>query len=144
MKPALRKIIDWAAILLLAVAIGYAGVSKALDPSEFQKAIDRYNLVPYPVTAAAALYLPWLEICLAAALLLPLAAARRASSVVVLGLMLVFTTAYVSTLARGLNIECGCFGKVSQGWPAWAILLRDGVLLAAAARTFWNARAPRN
>lgn len=133
-----HKILVWAALLLLAGAFGYAGVSKVLDPSEFQKSIDNYAVVPYPVAAAAALYLPYLEITLAVALLLPMPALRRPAALITLGLMGVFTLAYISTLARGLNIDCGCFGKASEGWPAWAILLRDAVLLLASGLVLYS------
>jgi hypothetical protein len=144
MSGKLAIIADWFCSLLLAAAFGYAGVTKALDPAAFQTSIDNYNLVPYGVAAAAALYLPWLEIAIALCLLTPRpAAARRAAALATLGLMLVFTAAYVSTLARGLDIDCGCFGKAGQGWPAWAILLRDAVLLAAAAYLTWRTRPPK-
>jgi uncharacterized membrane protein YphA (DoxX/SURF4 family) len=40
----------------------YAGVLKVLDPVQFAHDIDNYKILPWPISAALAFYLPWLEI----------------------------------------------------------------------------------
>jgi hypothetical protein len=47
------------------------------------------------------------------------------------GLMVIFFIGYVQAVARGVDISCGCFGKLSEGAPPWMIISRDVVFLAS-------------
>lgn len=125
----------------LAAVFVYAGAVKALDPAEFALAIDNYRLLPFPLSAALALYLPWMEIVCGLGLLRP--RLRQGALSLLLLLCLIFTTALTSALARGLDVTCGCFGGSAGGrLPLLASLVRS-VLLAAAAGLFllrWEKR----
>lgn len=117
-------------VLLLAAVGGifaYAGILKALDPATFASDIAHYHILPWPFAAMLALYLPWLEIVSAAALLIK--KFRAAALGLILGMTLIFLVALVSAAARGLDISCGCFGSGS-GHPLGAIV-RDLIILAA-------------
>ena len=87
-----------------------AGISKALNTGAFAAEISAYQLVPAPLVPPMALALPWLEIVLAAYLLLGLA--QRWAATAAGALLLVFIGAMAATLVRGLTLECGCFGNV--------------------------------
>jgi putative oxidoreductase len=56
---------------------------------------------------------------------------RRAAAVAIVLMMVVFTIAAFTALARGIDISCGCFGAESGRVDALTIV-RDLVLLAAA------------
>ena len=118
-----------AAWMLIAV-FGWAGVAKLADPAAFATAIDGYRLTPPFASAIMAVYLPWFEIALAAGLLTH--RLRSSAALLAAVLMLVFTIATGLALARGLDIECGCFGS-AHPTPLHLALIRDiGLFLAAA------------
>jgi uncharacterized membrane protein YphA (DoxX/SURF4 family) len=106
----------------------YAGGLKALDPAGFAIVIDKYRLLPYPVAAAIAVYLPWLEIVCGLGILWP--RTRRGALALLLGLCLVFSGAIASAWIRGLDISCGCFGADETGRFPLVFSLTRSVSLA--------------
>lgn len=120
-------------VLLLRVIVGgvfiYAGVLKAMDPALFAKDVDNYRLLPFAASAAAALYLPWLEIFAGAALAFGFL--YRGASLVIGGMLITFLIALCSAWARGLDITCGCFGHASNKSNYPLAVLLDAALFAA-------------
>jgi putative oxidoreductase len=118
--------------VLMQVALGvlfvFAGATKVLDPGAFAIEIQRYHLIPWIPGALASVYLPWLEIL--AGLLLLLRRFERGALLLITCLLLVFTFALASATFRGLNIDCGCFGKVFAATGTIIPLLRNMLLLA--------------
>jgi putative oxidoreductase len=116
--------------LCLGLLFVLAGAMKAWDPAEFAREIARYQLVPWSVAVLGAIYLPWLEML--AGMLLLFRRFERGALLIITVLLIVFSAALISAMVRGLNIDCGCFGRVftSTGtqWP----LIRNLVLLACA------------
>jgi hypothetical protein len=114
-----------------------AGLLKVGDPAAFQEDILAYRLTDNLIlTGMLALYLPWLEIFCGAALILAPLVRREVvqrfelpAAAILEALMLAFALGYLTTVLRGIDISCGCFGEVSEGWPRWLVLLRDAVLL---------------
>ena len=101
----------WLATLVRLVLAGvwaYAGVSKIADPAASVRAVRAYRLLPDVLERGIGYGLPFLELTLAVLLLVGLAV--RLSAVVSAALLLVFLVAIVAAAARGLRIECGCFG----------------------------------
>jgi uncharacterized membrane protein YphA (DoxX/SURF4 family) len=98
-------------MLVLRVAMGLLFVAaawpKLMDPAAFATAVTNYRMLPLPAERVLALVLPPLE--LLAGLALIVGVLDAGARVVVLALMLVFTTAIGTALARGLDISCGCF-----------------------------------
>jgi uncharacterized membrane protein YphA (DoxX/SURF4 family) len=96
--------------LVVGGAFVAAGVLKLADPAKFAVDVSHYRLVPYELLNLVAILLPWIEVttggCVLAGVWL------RAAALVITSLTAVFFVAIVSALARGLNIECGCFGTV--------------------------------
>lgn len=115
---------------LLAALFATAGALKLADPSAFATDIGHYRLVSHPVAAGVALWLPWFEITLALALVFP--GWRRPAAVLAAGLLLVFCGALVSVLWRGIDLQCGCFGRGNPTTPAWALARNAGLLVLAA------------
>ncbi len=137
MKPAVRTTLVWLARGALAGVFLYAAMPKIRDPAGFAKSIFNYQLLPDAAINPLALFLPWLELIAAVALL---AAPRlRRGAVWLLGGMLAFfIAAIVSAMARGLNIDCGCFSTTGEGSRAALPHLVLNFLLLAAAIWLWR------
>lgn len=88
-----------------------AAVTKIADPAAFAGQVHNFRLAPVALENLIAMTLPWVE--LVAGLSLVLGIRPRAGAVVALALMAVFTIGVGSAWARGLDFECGCFGKAS-------------------------------
>lgn len=120
----------WPALSIIVGAVFiYAGVLKAWDPFAFAKDIDHFRILSYPLGMRVAFYLPWLEILCGLALIV---GRLRSGAIAILGgLMVVFTIATIAAKARGIDLDCGCFGSVGKGLGFTAHLLIDFALLAA-------------
>jgi len=137
-----RDVIGTLARLGLAAVFLISGVLKAVDPDATYVAVRAYDVLPRAGVALVAGVLPWLEIALG--LLLLAGVATRAVAAVGAGLMLVFIAGVTQAWARGLSIDCGCFGgggAVAPDQTAYGReLLRDaGFLLMGA----WLVVRPR-
>jgi uncharacterized membrane protein YphA (DoxX/SURF4 family) len=119
-----------------------SGTLKALDPDTTYVAVRAYDVLPRAGVAVVAGVLPWLEIALGVALLVGVR--TRLVAALSAGLLLVFVAGVAQAWARGLSIDCGCFGgggAVAPGDTAYGReLLRDaGFLLLAG----WLLARPR-
>ena len=96
--------------LLVGAVFVYAGTIKLLDPLRFAADIANYEIVPWSVAIRLAFYLPWLEVLCGLALIFQ---RLFSGAMLVTGtLMLIFLGATISLKARGLDVNCGCFGSV--------------------------------
>ncbi len=86
-----------------------AGISKALDTRAFAGEISAYQIVPAALAQPMALALPLLEILIGVYLLLGLM--QRWAAGAAGALLLIFIAAMIWALARGLTLDCGCFGN---------------------------------
>lgn len=111
----------------------YAGASKLADPAAFQIDIYNFALLPWAAAALAALYLPWLEIVCAGALI----AGKQAAGLLLAALMVVFTLAIAVAWARGLEISCGCFGTTDGPTNYPLKLAENGAILTGLAAWLW-------
>jgi uncharacterized membrane protein YphA (DoxX/SURF4 family) len=101
----------------LAAVLLYAAWPKLLDPAGFAKAVANYHIV-LPVVGrdyinATALFLPALELVLGLVLIAGIW--KRGAGLLTAALMILFVAAISSAMARGLNIDCGCFGATKLG-----------------------------
>lgn len=119
--------------LLLGGVFTWAGAVKALDVTAFAGQIAAYQLLPYAWNYVLAAMLPYVEL-LAGGLLLANVRVRAAALLTVL-LNGVFIAVLLSVVARGLAIDCGCFGPDAGTTPLQAIG-RDLVLLALAVAVY--------
>jgi len=122
-----------------------AGLLKVPDPAESVRAVRAYQLLPEAVVPVVGHALPGLEIlvgvCLIAGVLV------RANALLSVVLLVAFVIGISSAWARGLSIECGCFG--GGGGPAidaedkypWE-LARDFGLLVLSAWLVYRPRTP--
>jgi len=125
----------------LRVAVGalfvWAALGKLQNPQQFAQDIANYRVLPAAFVAPAAATLPGVEIVIGLALVL--GGWPRAAGLVAAGLLAVFAVAVASALARGINLECGCFGGTRE-IATWWTFARDVALFGAAG--FVALRAP--
>jgi len=135
----------WASTLSRFVVAGVllaAGISKAVDPSGTVAAVRAYELVPPPLVTPIGWGLPFLEIGLG--LLLAVGLHTRAAAISTAVLFATLLAAVISVAARGLSIDCGCFGgggPVAAGETRYtAEIVRDIGLLLLAGWLGWRPR----
>ena len=95
--------------LALGAVILAAALAKIGDLPAMALQVHNYRLAPVWSENLVAIVLPWIELCTGMALVFGIRA--RAGAIVGLALMVLFTFAVGSAWARGLDFECGCFGK---------------------------------
>ena len=111
MKEKFVKLQPWFGLLARLIlggvlfAAGYLKVGKA---DESQMAVRAYEMLPIPVANLLGLFLPFVEVVIGA--LLILGALTRVMAALGGFTMFVFIIAIAQAWARGLNIDCGCFG----------------------------------
>ncbi|MFF0313913.1 MauE/DoxX family redox-associated membrane protein [Micromonospora sp. NPDC005252] len=109
---AVRPWLSTAARLGLAAVWLVAGASKVGDLAASGRAVNAYQVLPYDVATVIGAALPFVELALGVLLLLGLA--TRLSAAISVALLLVFIAGISSAWARGLAIDCGCFGSGGQ------------------------------
>ena len=92
----------------LAGVWAWAGLAKMADPDAATRAVRAYELFPEALVKPIAWGLPFAELALALLLLIGLAC--RPAAWVSAVLFLAFIAMIGSAWARGLSIDCGCFG----------------------------------
>jgi uncharacterized membrane protein YphA (DoxX/SURF4 family) len=112
-----------------------SGILKAVDPDQTYVAVRAYDVLPMAGVEVVAALLPWFEIALGVLILI--GAGLRLVAALSAALLLAFIAGVVQAWARGLSIDCGCFGgggAVAQGQTAYVQeLLRDiGFIVLAA------------
>ena len=132
---AVRPWLGVAARLTLAGVWIVAGAAKVGDLAGSGRAVAAYRLLPVGVAQAVGAALPFVELALGVLLLLGLA--TRLSATVTAALLVVYIGGIASVWARGLSIDCGCFGgggNLAAGQhPNYAPdLARDAALLVVA------------
>ena len=108
-RPALPSGLVWISRLAVGVLLIMAALAKIGAAQPFALQIENYDILPDGYENLAAILLPWIE--LVAGLTLVFGIWARSAAWVAVALMVVFTVAVGQAMARGLNIECGCFGS---------------------------------
>lgn len=122
-SPVVRGWISTAARLVLAGILIVAGGLKTADPIASVRAVRAYELLPEGVVQIVGYGLPFLEIALG--LLLLVGFATRYAAIGTGVLMLVFIAGIISAWARGLSIDCGCFGGGGEIDPSQTQYLQE-------------------
>ena len=141
-----RQLLPWlgtAARVLLGVVWVWAAVAKMGDPAAAVRAVRAYELLPEWLAKGVGYGLPFLEIGLAVLLIAGLA--TRLAAVLSSTLLVVFLVGIISAAARGLQIECGCFGGggqlgAGQSTAYTGEILRDAGLLVVSLFLIWAYR----
>ncbi len=125
--------------IFLGIIFLYASWDKILNPGPFAEVVYNYQVLPDALINLTAIVLPWLELflglCLIFGLWLPGAVFLSNA------LLIVFFSTLLFNLARGLNVQCGCFSTSPTTIEGSAIkwyILRDFLFLAAALILFYQ------
>ena len=100
----------------------YAGAVKIAEPLGFAQDIRNYRLVGQSLSFVAAVVLPWLEVLAGAFLVAGIW--KRGAALVISGLLVFFIVLTLVTMARGIDVDCGCFGSLSRK-SGWGVVLED-------------------
>jgi uncharacterized membrane protein YphA (DoxX/SURF4 family) len=102
----------------------YAGALEVAYPLAFADSVASFQVLPVALVSPVALALPVWEILLGLALIMGVR--RRVCAAVIGVLCAVFTLVLTQAFARGIQVDCGCFGAsaASMASTAWA-LVRD-------------------
>ncbi|WP_170136149.1 MauE/DoxX family redox-associated membrane protein [Nannocystis exedens] len=118
----------WVLRLVVAGVLLAAAAPKLADPAAFAAKLPNYRLFPDVLVNVVATTAPMLELLAALALLS--GRLYRGGVWLSVGLMATFTALIGSALARGIDLDCGCFGSAVQAEPVGALdLVRNIVLL---------------
>ena len=111
MSEKFRNIQPWIGLLarlILGGVLFIAGYLKVGSPDKSQMAVRAYELLPISVANLFGLVLPFFEVAIGA--LLILGSLTRVMAALGGFTMVIFIIAISQAWARGLNIDCGCFG----------------------------------
>jgi uncharacterized membrane protein YphA (DoxX/SURF4 family) len=103
-----QRWLSFVARVVLAGVLISAGWLKVINPHEAAAAVQAYRLLPTGVATYVGYGLPLFEILLGLVLLIGFR--TRIAAIVTAVLMGIFIVGVASAWARGLSIDCGCFG----------------------------------
>jgi uncharacterized membrane protein YphA (DoxX/SURF4 family) len=133
---------EWWGLLARLVTGGVwivAGAVKLPDPAQSVAAVRAYQLLPSSIVTTVGQLLPVIEIVVGVCLVVGIL--TRGAAVVSALLFVAFVVGIGSAWARGITIDCGCFGgggfdpDAASKYP-WEIA-RDVALLAASLFVAW-------
>ncbi|GAA4479830.1 DoxX family membrane protein [Rhodococcus olei] len=140
----------WKPLVSLLARLGLAAVwlvsggIKFADPTQTVVAVRAYQLLPEGLVRPVAATMPMFEIALGLLLLIGLAV--RWTAVASAAMLLVLIAVIVSVWARGLSIDCGCFGGGGtadvDGWDYAREIARDVGFLVLAVWLIVHPRSP--
>ena len=129
--------------IVVALVFCYAGWAKLRNPQAFADSIASFQLLPAPLIGPLALALPFFELGTG----IWIVSHWKARTGVFCGLAasVIFFLALVSALARGLAVECGCFGGETSSsltplTRLWLAIGRDALLVGALAVLYCQKR----
>lgn len=133
-----------AARLILGVVLLVAGALKVGSLEASVLAVRAYLILPFELTRPVGYALPIVEI--AVGLMLIVGVFTRVAAILGAGLMLAFVIGIASVWARGISIDCGCFGgggAVDAALTQYPLeIARDLGLLACGVWAAWRPSSP--
>ncbi len=116
---------------VVAAVFLFAAIDKVLDPTSFATDIDNYRMVPDALIGPMAVALPLVEVLVGLALVTGVHA--RGAAVVAAAMLVAFAVAMIQAIARGIDLDCGCFGTVIETQVSWLTVARNVALTIACA-----------
>ncbi len=119
------------AILISRMTLGFifivASIEKIALPDIFAANIDAYGIMPFSMVNIFAIILPWIE--LLSGVYLMAGVRLRSASIVISAMLVVFMIAIFIAMAKGLTIDCGCFGSGQSTPVGWPKIIEDAGML---------------
>lgn len=124
---------------LLALLFAAAAWHKVSDPPRFESTLEAYRLLPSRLAKVVTKVLPVAEIAVSLSLLLPV---YHWAALGAVALLVLYSVAITVNLARGRReIDCGCFGPAARVPLSGVLIVRNTMLIAAAALVLLPVRA---
>lgn len=130
-KALVLDVVGLAARLTLGIVLLVAGGLKVQNLEESQRAVRAYQLLPYDLANIMGTVLPIVEIIVGILLILGLF--TRVSAAIGALMMLAFVFGISWAWAKGLSIDCGCFGgggEVENGAEKYPMKIAQDLGLA--------------
>ncbi len=127
--PKAQRMIVLGLRLVIAAVFVAAAVPKLLDPVAFAQDIENYHATPESLIGPLAVALPVLELVVAAALITGVHAPGAALVAAVM--LLVFAGGMAQAIARGIDLDCGCFGTATETQVSGLTITRNLLLTLA-------------
>ena len=125
-------VIELSLRLGLALLFAAAAWHKASDRARFGATVRAYQLLPSWLVPALTRLLPLMEATIAIGFLY--APTRRAAAFAAIPLLMLYTVAIVTNLARGRReIDCGCFASSARVPLSSWLVVRNALLVVATA-----------
>ena len=119
----------WLASFILAIVF-LLSYEHLLYPAEFARVVYRFDLLPSFLVNGVSLFIPWLEMVAAGAILF--VPKYRVSALWLVGILVaIFTMGISVNIIRDSAFGCGCFGAFSPDAPvSWQSVMRNLGLMA--------------
>jgi uncharacterized membrane protein YphA (DoxX/SURF4 family) len=126
--------VSTAARVFIGAVFAFSGFTKVVDIEGTIRSVRAYRLLPEAIVPTVGTALPVIELALAALLMIGLL--TRLAAIITVPLSAAFFIGVASAWARGLSIECGCFGNggpTANPVPGYVReLVLNGLLMIAA------------
>lgn len=120
--------------LFVGLVLLIAGILKSLDLDAFRKAIVALNIVPYQILEIIIYSIPIIEIITGCMLCIGL---RTRAAAIAGGLLLItFAAVVFPSIVMGENVNCGCFGPLTEGTADISLLMRNIILIVITSFVF--------
>ena len=130
-----RRYIEWALRLAIGGVFIYAGWAKRDAGIDFADSIAEFRILPAALVVPFMLSIVPFEIATGAMVITGLG--KRVGVLGILLMTVMYCVALASALARGIVVNCGCFGTSVVGTSVWFDLGRDLVILAGCVVLYW-------
>jgi uncharacterized membrane protein YphA (DoxX/SURF4 family) len=121
--------------LVLGVIFIYASYDKILHPKAFAEVIYNYQILPDGLINVTAIFLPWLEILMGVFLIVGF---WMPGTIIWCNILLVvYIGALWFNLARGIDVNCGCFSTSKGSSISIETILWDAAFLVLSVYLFF-------
>ncbi|MBW2605506.1 MAG: DoxX family membrane protein [Deltaproteobacteria bacterium] len=121
--------------LILGVIFIYAGYDKILHPKAFAEVVYNYQILPDGLINVTAIFLPWLEMLMGVFLMVGF---WMPGTIIWCNILLVvYIGALWFNLARGLDVNCGCFSTTRGSSISIETILWDVAFLTLSVYLFF-------
>jgi uncharacterized membrane protein YphA (DoxX/SURF4 family) len=124
--------------LLIGALFIYSALPHVFNTMGLAASIANYRLFPPLIIGLSAAFVPWVSLLAGIALILGLKA--RAASLIISGLLVIFISLALISIARGIDIDCGCFSGIERR-TNWLTVFEDLGMLVCSLYLFFYDRA---
>ncbi len=134
------RVFSWLLYVGVGLFFGIAALLKILDPEAFLSSLLTYRVFSYQQSVALAYFAPVLEMVVALCLLSGFW--RKGASLLTFLMLLFFIALVLQGFARGLEMDCGCFGENRlQGTTDYLLKIGQNLALLLAVVVAWLVEA---